>query len=66
MGTLLREGKPVSVALTGGFHWAFWVCGTIALIGFPATATLLRRTTRPGAPAPEAAGPPDRVKEVVS
>jgi EmrB/QacA subfamily drug resistance transporter len=66
MGTLLGEGKPVSVALTGGFHWAFWVCGTIALLAFPATATLLRRTTRPAAPAPEAAGPTDRVKEVVS
>jgi EmrB/QacA subfamily drug resistance transporter len=66
MGTLLGEGKPVSVALTGGFHWAFWVCGTIALLAFPATATLLRRITRPAAPAPEAAGPTDRVKEVVS
>jgi EmrB/QacA subfamily drug resistance transporter len=66
MGTLLGEGKPVSVALTGGFHWAFWVCGTIALLAFPATATLLRRTTRPAAPAPEAAGPTDRVREVVS
>jgi EmrB/QacA subfamily drug resistance transporter len=65
MGTLLGEGKPAGVALTGGFHWAFWVCGTIALLAFPATATLLRRGTRPAAPAPEAAGPTARVEELV-
>ena len=65
MGTLLGEGKPASVALTGGFHWALWVCGAIALVAFPALATLLRRTTRPAAPAPEAAGPTYRVTESV-
>jgi hypothetical protein len=43
LGTLLGEGKPVNVALTGGFHWALWVCGTIALLALPTTATLLRR-----------------------
>jgi EmrB/QacA subfamily drug resistance transporter len=48
LGTLLSEGKPANVALTGGFHWAFWVCGTIALLALPATATLLlRRKTAP-------------------
>lgn len=66
MGTLLGEGKPAGAALTGGFDWVFWVCGTIALVAFPAIATLLRRATRPAAPAPEAAGPTDRVKELVS
>jgi len=65
MGTLLGEGKPASSALTGGFQWAFWVCGAIALLAFPALATLLRRTTRPAAPAPEAAGPAERVTELV-
>jgi EmrB/QacA subfamily drug resistance transporter len=50
LGTLLGQGKPADVALTGGFHWALWVCGTIALLAFPATATLLRRTP---APAPQ-------------
>jgi EmrB/QacA subfamily drug resistance transporter len=60
LGTLLGQGKPANVALTGGFHWAFWVCGTIALLALPATATLLlRRRTAPAslhdaAPAPEA------------
>jgi EmrB/QacA subfamily drug resistance transporter len=49
LGTLLGEGKPVSVALTGGFRWAFWVCGTIALLALPAAATLLLR--RKAAPA---------------
>jgi hypothetical protein len=45
LGTLLGERKPVNVALTGGFHWALWVCGAIALLALPATATLRRHTT---------------------
>ena len=49
INTLLREGKPANVALTGGFHWAFWVCGAIALLALPVTATLLRRATAPPA-----------------
>jgi len=48
LGTLLGEGKPAHVALTGGFHWALWVCGAIALLALPVTATLLiRRARRP-------------------
>jgi EmrB/QacA subfamily drug resistance transporter len=47
LNTLLGEGQPARVALTGGFHWAFWVCGAIALLGVPATAALRRRTTVP-------------------
>jgi len=48
LGTLLGQGKPVIVALTGGFHWAFWVCGMIALLALPVTAALLprRKTAR--------------------
>jgi MFS family permease len=42
-GTLLGQGKPDAVALTGGFRLALWVCGGIALLALPATATLLRR-----------------------
>ena len=30
LGTLLGQGKPASVALTGGFQWALWVSGAIA------------------------------------
>jgi len=41
--TLLGAGQAPTAALTGGFRWAFWVCGTIALLALPATATLLRR-----------------------
>jgi EmrB/QacA subfamily drug resistance transporter len=43
LGTLLHEGKPANVALTGGFHWALWVCGAIALLALPVTATLRSR-----------------------
>jgi EmrB/QacA subfamily drug resistance transporter len=50
LGTLLSEHKPANVALTGGFGWALWVCGAIALLALPVTATLLRR--------PAAAVPP--------
>jgi EmrB/QacA subfamily drug resistance transporter len=51
LGTLLGQGKPLNVALTGGFQWALWVCGAIALLALPATATLLiRRTTTPASP----------------
>jgi len=60
LGTLLSEGKPANVALTGGFHWALWVSGGIGLLALPAIATLRRRTTVPVAldgaiPAPERA-----------
>jgi len=59
LGTLLGQGKPVSVALTGGFQWALWVSGAIALLALPATATLLRGKTSPAGldhatPAPRA------------
>ena len=39
--TLTGEGKAVNVALTGGFQWAFWVCGAIGLLALP-TLVLLR------------------------
>jgi EmrB/QacA subfamily drug resistance transporter len=58
LGTLLREGKPVGVALTGGFHWALWVCGAIALLALPVVATLRSRytvaTARPDSAIPAA------------
>jgi hypothetical protein len=43
LGTLLGQGKPASVALTGGFQWAFWVCGMLAVLAVPATVALFRR-----------------------
>jgi EmrB/QacA subfamily drug resistance transporter len=66
LDTLLGEGKPASVALTGGFHWAFWVCGGIALLALPATAILLRRTPAGPrrSPALETSGTTDRAKEL--
>jgi EmrB/QacA subfamily drug resistance transporter len=41
--TLLGNGDPQAAALTGGFQWAFWVCGAIALFALPTIAVLLRR-----------------------
>jgi EmrB/QacA subfamily drug resistance transporter len=40
--TLLGSGDPAHVALAGGFQWAFWVCGALALLALPATALILR------------------------
>jgi EmrB/QacA subfamily drug resistance transporter len=40
--TLLGSGDAANSALTGGFQWAFWVCGAIALLALPTTAILLR------------------------
>ena len=48
--TLLGEGQTASAALTGGFHWALWVCGTIAVLGVPTAAWLVRRKTGADAP----------------
>ena len=64
----LGQGQSASVALTGGFHWALWVCGVIALLALPVTATLLRSPARPAAPGPlpglETAGSPGQLNEV--
>jgi EmrB/QacA subfamily drug resistance transporter len=67
--TLLGEGETLSAALTGGFHWALWVCGVIALLALPATAALARRRTAPAGleravPARGAEKATDQVEEV--
>jgi EmrB/QacA subfamily drug resistance transporter len=49
--TLTGDGVAAKAALTGGFHWAIWVCAVIALLAVPTTAALVRR------PAPVAPGP---------
>jgi MFS family permease len=40
--TLLHHGGTASAALTGGFQWAFWVCGATALLAVPITFLLVR------------------------
>ena len=51
LGTLLGQGKALNVALTSGFEWAFWVCGSIALLALPVTVALFRRAAAPAIPA---------------
>ncbi|MBO0817834.1 MAG: hypothetical protein J2P30_22105, partial [Actinobacteria bacterium] len=46
--TLIGEGRAQTAALTGGFHWALWACGAIALLALPAAAALLRRKAAAG------------------
>jgi EmrB/QacA subfamily drug resistance transporter len=41
-GHLLRAGTPEHQALAGGFQWAFWVCGAIALAAIPIALRLVR------------------------
>jgi EmrB/QacA subfamily drug resistance transporter len=44
--TLFGDGAATNAALTGGFQWAIWVCGTIALLALPTIALLFARRTR--------------------
>ena len=41
--TLLHQGAAPAAALTSGFQWAFWACGTIGLCAVPVTYLLVRR-----------------------
>jgi EmrB/QacA subfamily drug resistance transporter len=40
--TLIHSGSAAPAALTGGFQWAFWVCGVIGLAAVPITFLLVR------------------------
>jgi len=40
--TLEHAGSAPAAALTGGFQWAFWVCGAIGLLAVPVTLLLVR------------------------
>jgi EmrB/QacA subfamily drug resistance transporter len=42
--TLIHSGHAQAAALTGGFQWAFWVCGAIGIAGVPITFLLVRRS----------------------
>ena len=41
---LLGQGHGIADALTGGFHWALWVCGLVGLTAVPVAFLLVRRT----------------------
>jgi EmrB/QacA subfamily drug resistance transporter len=41
--TLVSSGHTTTAALTGGFQWAFWVCGATALLALPVTFLLVRQ-----------------------
>ena len=47
--TLITQGHPAQVALTGGFQWALWVCGLTGLAAVPVTFVLIRRRELAGA-----------------
>jgi MFS family permease len=53
--TLLASGSDHAAALTGGFQWAFWVCGAIGLLALPTIGLLLRRNANGRRLAPLAA-----------
>jgi MFS family permease len=40
--TLVDSGSTTPAALTGGFQWAFWVCGAIGVAAIPITFLLVR------------------------
>ena len=41
---LLSQGHAIADTLTGGFHWALWVCGVTGLTAVPVAFLLVRRT----------------------
>ena len=43
-GRLAADGLPTRVALTGGFHWAFWVCAAVAAAAVPLSFVVPRHT----------------------
>ena len=49
---LTGDGKTANAALTGGFQWAFWVCGAIALLALPTVAVLRSKATASGVERP--------------
>jgi EmrB/QacA subfamily drug resistance transporter len=53
--TLGRSGLAAHAALTGGFQWAFWVCGAIGLAGIPVALLLVRRRDLVPAASPQPA-----------
>jgi len=42
--TLLHHGSTGYAALTGGFQWAFWLCGAVGLLAVPITLLLVRQS----------------------
>jgi EmrB/QacA subfamily drug resistance transporter len=46
---LVAGGDAANAALTGGFQWAFWVCGAIALLAPASIALIMRRKQTPQA-----------------
>jgi EmrB/QacA subfamily drug resistance transporter len=41
---LVTEGYAAAPALTGGFQWAFWVCGLTGVAAVPVAFVLIRRS----------------------
>jgi EmrB/QacA subfamily drug resistance transporter len=56
--TLRHAGNGIDAALTGGFHAALWVSGSIALLAIPVTFLLIRRDELAAAVAATAIGGP--------
>lgn len=44
--TLIQHGYAAATALTGGLHWAMWVCGLTGLAAIPAAVALIRRARK--------------------
>ena len=44
--TLIQHGYATAAALTGGLHWAMWVCGLTGLAAIPVASALIRRARK--------------------
>ena len=43
---LAQHGYATAAALTGGFHWAVWVCALTGLAAIPVAFALIRRSRK--------------------
>jgi hypothetical protein len=50
-GALIAQGRPAAVALTDGYHLAFWIAFGLVVAAIAVAATVLR-PQRPAATAP--------------
>ena len=50
---LIAHGRPVAVALTDGYHLAFWIAFGLVIAAIAVAATVLRPQRPAAAPAPD-------------
>jgi hypothetical protein len=50
--SLVSDGNPIPVALTGGYRWGFWALAVFGMAAVIAAVTLIRREEMAETPTP--------------